>query len=375
MREKGYIKFITSDSTESTVEDIMDYVKLYIDGMYDDDICVFDFKKAYLEQMDLLISANQAYNVSADKPIESIGKFSCIKTFVKRVVRKCIYWYIKDMNIQLVEFNAYTARALNSQARLIAELNRKNEELSKSLKKSENDLKNYFNEKFGQLDKPTFDDEWYLKFENNFRGSEEIIRDRLLRYIPYFDNVSHIVDIGCGRGEFLSLLDEKGINGFGVDLNTTMVKQCLDKGLCVSHEDCIKYLEAQQDESIGGIFSSQLIEHLSLSKLKHLVEIAYKKLDSNGVMILETVNPLALGVFCYGFYIDPTHIKPVHPAMLRFMAEEVGFSDTEVHFINEFPEEYHFQINENMQEDVKRGFTKLDELIYGAQDYYLLCKK
>lgn len=371
-KSKDTIKFISTNAKESTVKEIMDYVNLYVDGNYsfDDDIYIYDFEKDFLEHTNTLVLANQVYNVTVDGAVESIGKFYKIKNLIKKVVRKIIYWYIKDINTQQVEFNAYSIRALNQQSRLINELYRSNHKLSEMLKAFEKEVENSRTKE----DKK-FNDEWYLNFENYFRGEENTIRDRLLRYTPYFSGLTNVVDLGCGRGEFLSIMAENGIKAHGVDMNEAMVNICLKKGLDISHEDCLDYLAAQQSESIEGIFSSQLIEHLSLIQLKKLIRLAYEKLSSNGVLILETVNPMALGVYCYGFYIDPTHIKPVHPAMLRFMAEQEGFSVAEVNFINEFPEEYHFDITNDMQEGTKSAFIKLDELIFGCQDYFLMCRK
>ena len=374
-KRKGTIKFISTNSKESTVKEMMDYVNLYVDGNYnyDDDFCGFDFEKDFMEQTDILLYANQAYNVTTDKMVESIGKFNWLKTFIKRVVRKSIYWYIKDINMQQVEFNAYSVRVLNQQARLINQLYRKDQSLVERIKILEEEVASF--EKKKTIEEEAFNNDWYLNFENHFRGEESTIRQRLLLYVPYFSGLSKVVDLGCGRGEFLSIMSENGIKACGVDMNEAMVNICLKKGLKVYHEDCLEFLEAQKDESIEGIFASQVIEHLSLGQLRKLVHLSYKKLSPNGVLILETVNPMALGVFCYGFYIDPTHIKPVHPAMLRFMAKQEGFSHAEVNFINEFPEEYHFDITDDMQEGTKNAFTKLDKLVFGCQDYYLLCRK
>ncbi len=218
-------------------------------------------------------------------------------------------------------------------------------------------------------------DKWYLDFENYFRGSREEIRRRNERYVDYYKDRKNILDLGCGRGEMLELLTEHQISCSGVDCNSYMVEICLSKGLDVTLKDCIEALEEREDSSIEGIFTSQMIEHLDLEKEKLLLELSYKKLKQDGILIIETVNPLILGIFCYGFYIDPTHTKPVHPAFLRYLAETAGFRVDPIQFTDEFPEEYKILISEDMPEEVKRIAVKINEQLYGAQDYYLVCRK
>jgi len=370
-KKKDIIKFISASSKEATVEDVMQSVNLYVDNEYDIDFSTFNFEDEFSECIDDLLSANQKYVINIDRIEYSIGKLHRFKNFIKRVIRKCIYWYIKDINAQQTEFNAYSTRVLNQQFKLINELYKKNQQLEETLKNFQE--KEEVREDSLPNEQPY--DNWYLNFENHFRGNESEIEQRLLRYIPYFNGLNNIVDLGCGRGEFLSIMSEKGFKVSGVDVNKSMVDKCLKKGLKVTHKDCLEFLEEQQDRSLGGIFSSQVVEHLSLFQLRKLIQLSYEKLSPKGILILETVNPMALGVFCYGFYIDPTHSTPVHPSMLRYMVEQQGFTSVEVHFINAFPEEYHLNIEDDMQKGVKEAFSKLDNLIFGYQDYYLLCKK
>jgi len=371
------VKFISGNDQNTTVELIMDYVNCYVNGndIDLDNINTYDFNKGYNDLMNFLELANQSYNVSIDKKIESEGRFSKIKKFIKRIIRKSIYWYIRDINVQQVDFNAYVVRTINQQSQMLKKLYQENMELKSKLEKCMDIITDIQLSKSDSIENNPKDDLWYLNFESTFRGEEADISERLMRYIPFFEGKNNVIDLGCGRGEFLSILAEKGISANGIDINKAMIELCLEKGLTVSYGDCIEYLETQPDESIEGIFSSQVIEHLTLVQLKKLMELSYKKISANGICIFETVNPMSLGVFCYGFYIDPTHSTPVHPAMLRFMAQQEGFKTTEINFINEFPKSYHFEITEDMSKGIERGFDKLNEQIFGAQDYYLLCKK
>jgi O-antigen chain-terminating methyltransferase len=147
----------------------------------------------------------------------------------------------------------------------------------------------------------------------------------LAAYLPYLPKKGRILDLGCGRGEFLDLLRENGLEGGGVDLNSLMVEACRDKGLPCEKGDLLEKLASEPDGALAGIFSSQVIEHLTPAQLGRLVDLARRKLDPGGVLILETVNPLSVFALVQVFYLDPTHQKPVHPQGLKFLLEDAGF--------------------------------------------------
>lgn len=362
------VRFISAPSNNISVEDVMGYVNNYINlgdiKNVENHSKAYSVQKEYVLLTELAGNVNRDYNISADRPtiLMAQGRFAKLKIFVKRVIRKCIGWYLRDLAKQQTEFNASVARYINQQMII---LNQMNMEIVRLHEES----------KLHNAKQDTIPDEWYVDFEDKFRGDSEIIKKRLEDYLEYYKDKEKVVDLGCGRGEFLQLLSEKGIQAEGVDTNETMVKHCKEQGLNVSKQDCLEFLKKQKKESLGGIFASQLVEHIDRNTLYHLITTAYNKLEKDGVLILETVNPLTLGVFCYGFYIDPTHTIPVHPAMLRFMAEEAGFEVEPVGFLNEFPDEYKFKTNENMNSDNVTVVNKLNEQIFGAQDYYLICRK
>lgn len=176
-------------------------------------------------------------------------------------------------------------------------------------------------------------EDWrYAGFENRFRGYEEEVKKQQRDYLSCFPKGGVVLDLGCGRGEFLELLRENGIEAAGVDSNSQMVDICLDKGLRCQKGDILEKLAEWADGSLAGIFSSQVIEHLSPAKLKRLIELCYQKLSPSGVLVLETINPASVFTLVEIYYLDLSHQKPIHPQALKFMLEAAGFEDVEIKY-------------------------------------------
>jgi len=170
----------------------------------------------------------------------------------------------------------------------------------------------------------------YVGFEDRFRGSEEVIRARLKDYLPYFADQSSVLDIGCGRGEFLDLLRQQGISGQGLDLNPEMVEVCRSRGLHATAGDALSYLRGLPDESLGGVIAVQVIEHLQPAYLSQLLALAFDKVRPGGRVILETINPSCWVAFFESFVRDLTHVKPIHPDTLQYLLQANGFSTVEI---------------------------------------------
>src|SRR5579872_3781080 len=98
------------------------------------------------------------------------------------------------------------------------------------------------------------DDYRYVGFEDQFRGSVEEIAARLAEYVPVFAGASDVLDVGCGRGEFLALLKAAGVFEHGVDLNAEIVATARERGLDAVHADALAHLESLPDSSLGGFF-------------------------------------------------------------------------------------------------------------------------
>ena len=191
-------------------------------------------------------------------------------------------------------------------------------------------------EKFqAEIKQTAIGDEFYKAFEDCQRGSEDEIKNRLTYYIPYVEQAirnqetEYILDLGCGRGEWLELLKEHHYTAKGVDMNETMVNCCIEKGLNVTCEDAISYLKKLPDCSVKMITGFQLGEHLRAGVLEQLVEEAYRVLQFHGILLLELPNCKNIEVGSSNFYNDPTHIRPVSSEYLEFMATYKGFYETQ----------------------------------------------
>ena len=171
----------------------------------------------------------------------------------------------------------------------------------------------------------------YREFENLFRGSEDFIRERQRPYLDLVAGRGPVLDAGCGRGEFLDLLREAGIDYKGIDLAAEMVEHCHARGHEVERADVNEYLERQTDNSLGVVFSAQLIEHLDYDELQRFLELAHSKLVPGGMFVAETVNPHSIRAF-KTFWTDLSHRAPIFPEVAVALCRPVGFASAYVTF-------------------------------------------
>jgi SAM-dependent methyltransferase len=184
----------------------------------------------------------------------------------------------------------------------------------------------------GEAFAPPLDAYKYLAFEDRFRGSREDIRARLMTYLPFFEGTSDVLDVGCGRGEFLELLAAAGITGRGIDVNHEMAEACRARGLDVSEGDAVSYLSALPDGSLGGLFAAQVVEHLPPAYLLAFLELAFHKLRPGSRLVLETLNPACWVAFFESYIRDITHVWPLHPETLQFLVVASGFTTADVEY-------------------------------------------
>ena len=217
----------------------------------------------------------------------------------------------------------------------------------------------------------------YAGFEDRFRGSEEEIKERQRIYVPYFEGRQNVLDIGCGRGEFLELLRETGIESAGVDLDLDMVLLCREKGLNAGLGDAFAHLGALPDDSLGGVFAAQIIEHLSPRRIIELVKLCHRKLAPGGILVFETPNPKCLMVFT-DFSKDPSHVHLAHPDTMEFLLEATGFRQIEVKFLGAVDPVLripHLQIPGADLERFNCGIERVNALLYGFRDYAVIGRK
>ena len=192
------------------------------------------------------------------------------------------------------------------------------------------------------LQPPTSDFQ-YVAFEDRFRGSADEIREKLRAYLPVFAGAQDILDIGCGRGEFLSLLAGAGVGARGVDANREMVATARERGLDAVHADALTYLESLPDASLGGLMAAQVVEHLVPPYLSRLLATAYQKLRPGAPIVVETINPACWLAFFSSYIRDFTHPQPVHPETLQYMLQANGFGRVTLQYSQPVPEHMKMQ--------------------------------
>jgi 2-polyprenyl-3-methyl-5-hydroxy-6-metoxy-1,4-benzoquinol methylase len=200
----------------------------------------------------------------------------------------------------------------------------------------------------------------WLKFADRFRGSEEDIRSRQQLYASRFRNHSPVLDLGCGRGELIQVLQEAGIKTRGVDSHEDSIALCRSKGLEVERADLFTYLRELPDASLGGVVCCQVIEHLPPQRLPEMIQLVHAKVRAGGLIALETPNPECLAIFATHFYIDPTHRHPIPPVLTSFYLEEAGFGRIEIERLSPAIESM------PSVRDLPEGFRKA---FFGSLDY------
>lgn len=214
----------------------------------------------------------------------------------------------------------------------------------------------------------------YFDFENHFRGSMESIKKAQEIYLEYFSDKKNVVDIGCGRGEFLALMKENNVNARGVDIYEPYVDYCRMKGLDAVCGDGAEYLSGQ--DSVDGIFVGQVVEHLKTGEIIRLCNTAYEKLSAGGCIVIETPNPTSLAIYTNAFYIDPSHIKPVHPLTMKYLLEKAGFKDIRVIYTEHSRPPYAIpELDVEGAEEFNKAMKNVSDLLYGSQDYAVIAIK
>jgi O-antigen chain-terminating methyltransferase len=206
----------------------------------------------------------------------------------------------------------------------------------------------------------------YGRFSERFRGSSEYVAASLKFYLPYFQGRQNVIDLGCGRGEFLELMQQQSIPARGVDSDPESIALCRLKGLAADQADLFAWLAELPEATLDGVFCSQVVEHLPPERVPELVALAARKLGASGLLVIETPNPECLAIFATHFYLDPTHTRPVPSALLHFYFEESGFGGMEVH--QRSPAVESFAELAELPEPLRRRF-------FGGLDYAIVGRK
>ena len=215
-------------------------------------------------------------------------------------------------------------------------------------------------------------DEFYKRFEDKFRGSEETITERLKEHLPLFNGLSTnlkkkpIIDIGCGRGELLGLLTDHGLHPVGVDMNEAMVARAKKSGYEAYATDAYSYLSGLKSSSVASITGFHIVEHIPFESLMEIFHESYRVMSREGFALFETPNPESLLVGAHTFYLDPPHQRPIPPQLRAFMLEYVGFS-VEILYLH--------QIKKVDATKHSKSITSLFDTVYGYADYAVVARK
>jgi SAM-dependent methyltransferase len=187
-------------------------------------------------------------------------------------------------------------------------------------------------------DSKIIDDSLYVALENHFRGSRDVVSQRQRDYLPMLPagitSSSPLIDLGCGRGEWLQVLRQENIPAIGVDSNAVCIAECREEGLDVIHEELLEYISQRPDASVGAYTLFQVLEHLPFPVLIETLRQMRRTLVPGGRLIAEVPNAKNLRVSAGTFWIDPTHQRPLFPELLIFLASEIGFAQSDGHYTN-----------------------------------------
>jgi len=210
------------------------------------------------------------------------------------------------------------------------------------------------------------------------------VRASLEGYVPLFAGHDPVADLGCGRGEFLELAGRDGVRAYGVDTDEDAVAACRALGLDARLEDLFDHLAGLPEGNLGGVFCSQVVEHLPADLLSILLGEVARVLQPGGVAVIETPNPATFATHVQSFWRDPTHLRPVPAVALAFAARTAGLVVRTTVYRSLPPDEERLRSIDAAPEDPTLGAiveafngltAQLNELLYGYQDYALVLEK
>ena len=220
---------------------------------------------------------------------------------------------------------------------------------------------------------PIIDDGLYVALENHFRGSRDLVAQRQQEYLPMLPSVitpsSPLIDLGCGRGEWLKVTRDHGIPSLGVDSNSVCIAECKEENLDVVQEDLLTFLTDRPTSSVGAYTLFQVLEHLPFPILVDALREMRRTLVPGGRLIAEVPNAKNLRVSAGTFWIDPTHQRPLFPELLLFLAKEVGFSQTDGHYTNDLSPTHDFS---GLPDGALNALRSVIDAVDGPGDFALI---
>ena len=321
----------------------------------------FSHRQIDAKEMDKKVNRFDFYNEMSAIENLLLKNFQEATNFTKESVQRVD----KDMTRYIQEVNRAKHYLREVERNLKTLIEKAQEKIEQGGSPDQRALKMILKEKDAMLDG------FYVAFEDKFRGTREDIKSRQHYYLPLVQEVIKqqigvVLDVGSGRGEWIELLQEHAIKAKGVDLNRLMVSESVSYGLDAIHQDAISYLKELPKESLSVITGFHIVEHLPFEVLISLFDESLRVLKKGGMIIFETPNPENILVGSCSFYTDPTHINPIPPVTLEFLATNRGFTDVKVHQLHPLKEAVYLEGKD--KEDVNHLITALTK----AQDYSII---
>jgi O-antigen chain-terminating methyltransferase len=317
-----------------------------------------------------------------------------IAAIVQKVVRRLLRWYINPIVEQQNAYNSAVTTVLQSMVQQLEALKRYQEEveiaklrlqrLERNVRQAQDPGTQVVPGTHALSPTPAVPALDYFQLELKYRGSH-LLRERHKPYLEFFQGCQDVLDIGCGRGEFVATLVENGTRARGIDLDGDMVAYAQERGVPVEQAEAIAYLQGLPDGSLGGVFAAQVVEHLQPRQLAHLLQLCHDKMADDAPIVLETLNPTCLWSMANWFVIDPTHVWPIHCETLKFMLENAGFWKIESRFLSPVPVDGQLLVFPE-QATLKRtdpeavallnhNMARLNEFLFGYQDYAVIARR
>ena len=332
------------------------------------------------------------------------GVWPKIAAATQKVVRRLLRWYINPIVEQQNAFNAAATRVLEESTASLAQLREEStaslaqlraeqqeeqeitrlrlQRLERKLKRPSQTTSSPSVETMDLLQEIPSLDHFYLGLK--YRGPENV-KERQRAYVDYFQDSQNVLDIGCGRGEFVELLLEHGIGARGIDLDPDSVAYAVERGRPVERAEALEYLTRLPDGSLDGVFMAQVVEHLTPQNLALLLDICYRKMKPGAQLIAETINPSCLTALANWYLIDPSHVTPVHSETMRFLLEGAGFWQIQFLFLSPVPPQDRLMslpVNPDAspqeQERIRRlnhNIERLNAVLFGYQDYAAIAER
>jgi SAM-dependent methyltransferase len=313
-------------------------------------------------------AAERFWPVSAERPIERRpGAKGFVAYPVKQILRRLMRWYVEPLAAEQRGFNDAALKLLDDLSERVDREHAARERAERLLREAEERLLRL--ERRPSTAAPAtiatqpkadaLPD--YFAFESKMRGSTEHVSRGQRAYVDDFRDAAPVLDVGCGRGEFLALLREAGIQARGIDADADMVAYARGEGLDVEQADALDHLTGVADGSLGGVFMAQVVEHLPPGALVRLLELVHQKLRPGGILVAETINPLS-PLALRNYFADLTHAQPLVPETLEQLARHAGFADTELRYAN-------------APEPAEGADPRLNEIVFAPLDYALIARR